>query len=194
MFRATMFPSSGETTVFMRHLVIVILYGWLSGMQGADQAVIHTASHKYSCLFWWWACKSPETCSEKKTYQENFAPSWLYLQDCHTYLEHYRTLKDLGYNHLNFFFRWHYRPLWALACRDNTSPFFHIYHQLSLSSHSQNFKISFYFSLSFPESSSSSRPFHFLSEGILGILSSSIPSRWPSQLILCPVIHFTIFS
>jgi len=27
----------------------------------------------------------------------------------------------------------------------------------------------------------------------LGILSSSILSRWPSQLILCPFIHFTIF-
>ena len=28
----------------------------------------------------------------------------------------------------------------------------------------------------------------------LSILSSSILSRWPSQLILCPFIHFTIFS
>ena len=27
-------PSSGETTVFMRHPVLVILYGRLSGMQG----------------------------------------------------------------------------------------------------------------------------------------------------------------
>jgi len=27
-------PSSGETTVFMRHLILVILCGWLSGMQG----------------------------------------------------------------------------------------------------------------------------------------------------------------
>jgi hypothetical protein len=26
-----------------------------------------------------------------------------------------------------------------------------------------------------------------------GILSSSILSRWPNQLILCPFIHFTIF-
>jgi hypothetical protein len=26
----------------------------------------------------------------------------------------------------------------------------------------------------------------------LGILSSSILSRWPSQLILCPFIHFTM--
>jgi len=33
MFRATMGPSSGGTTVFMRQLILVILYGWLSGMQ-----------------------------------------------------------------------------------------------------------------------------------------------------------------
>jgi len=29
-----MWPQSGEITVFMRHLVFVTLYGWLSGMQG----------------------------------------------------------------------------------------------------------------------------------------------------------------
>jgi len=34
VFRATMFPSSGETTVFMRQFVHVILYGLLSGMEG----------------------------------------------------------------------------------------------------------------------------------------------------------------
>jgi hypothetical protein len=28
----------------------------------------------------------------------------------------------------------------------------------------------------------------------LGILFSSILSRWPNQLILCPFIHFTIFN
>jgi hypothetical protein len=28
----------------------------------------------------------------------------------------------------------------------------------------------------------------------LGTLSYSILSRWPNQLILCPFIHFTIFS
>jgi len=32
VLRATMCPSSGETTVFTRHLVLVILYGWLSSM------------------------------------------------------------------------------------------------------------------------------------------------------------------
>jgi hypothetical protein len=34
MFRATMGPLSGETTVFMRHLVLVILCGWLSITHG----------------------------------------------------------------------------------------------------------------------------------------------------------------
>ena len=47
---------------------------------------------------------------------------------------------------------------------------------------------------SFPGSYPSSRPFHFFSEIFLGTLSSSILSRWPNQLILCPFIHFTISS
>jgi len=34
MFRATMCPSSGEITVSMRHLVLVILCEWQTGMQG----------------------------------------------------------------------------------------------------------------------------------------------------------------
>jgi len=35
MFRMSKCPSSGETTAFMRHLVLVILCGWLSGMEDA---------------------------------------------------------------------------------------------------------------------------------------------------------------
>jgi hypothetical protein len=35
MFWVTMCPSSGKITVFMQHLVLVILCGWLSGLQGA---------------------------------------------------------------------------------------------------------------------------------------------------------------
>jgi len=46
MFQVIMYPSSGETTVFMWHFVLVVLYGWLSGMQGgihpAYQTVIRT--------------------------------------------------------------------------------------------------------------------------------------------------------
>jgi len=39
MFRATTCPSSGENTVPMRHLVLVTLYRWLSGMQ----STLHTS-------------------------------------------------------------------------------------------------------------------------------------------------------
>ena len=42
-FRATMCPSSGETTVFMWHLVFVTLYGWQSGMQGGLKYSFHAA-------------------------------------------------------------------------------------------------------------------------------------------------------
>ena len=64
-----------------------------------------------------------------------------------------------------FFFHWHYSPLWALACRTMSFHFVLICHQLSLSTHSQHLKISFYFPFpSFPGCSPSSRPFHFLSE------------------------------
>jgi hypothetical protein len=74
MYRPTMCPSSGETTVFMRHLVLVILYGWLSGMQrGSVQfhSTLHTrqsstqnnkyqVSHKHSYSSWWWAHSRPK--------------------------------------------------------------------------------------------------------------------------------------
>jgi len=59
MFRANMCPSSGETTVFMQHLVLVIVCGWLSGMQ--EHMLLHTRQpsahnnkyqvlHKHSCF------------------------------------------------------------------------------------------------------------------------------------------------
>jgi hypothetical protein len=72
MFLGTMCPSSGETSVFMRHLVLVILCGWLSGMQGGmTHSTLHTrqsstqnnkyqVSHKHSCFSWWWAHSSPK--------------------------------------------------------------------------------------------------------------------------------------
>jgi hypothetical protein len=50
MFWATMCLSSGEITVFMQHFVLVILYEWLSGMQGRMNN-----GHI-----------SPKTCREKK--------------------------------------------------------------------------------------------------------------------------------
>jgi len=56
-----MSPSSGEATVFLRHFVLVILCGWLSGMQGGVNSTLHTrqsstqnkkyqVSQKHSCF------------------------------------------------------------------------------------------------------------------------------------------------
>jgi hypothetical protein len=59
------------------------------------------------------------------------------------------------------------QPAVGFGLSNNTSPFFPICHQLSLSSHSQHLKISFYFfSPSFPGSSSSFRPYIQLRHGI----------------------------
>ena len=55
-----MCPSSEETTIFMRHLVLVILCGWLSGM--------HTSHSKHIE-------------KRNKHFRKNCATSWLYLQD-----------------------------------------------------------------------------------------------------------------
>jgi hypothetical protein len=54
MFRTSLGPSLGGTTVFMRHLVLVMLYSWLSGMHPAYQRVKYQVSHLYSCPSWWW--------------------------------------------------------------------------------------------------------------------------------------------
>ena len=60
------------------------------------------------------------------------------------------------------------QPAVGFGLSNNTSPFVLIYHQLSPSSHFQHLKIYFYFFCpSFPVTSSSSRPFQFLSEDLL---------------------------
>jgi len=87
------------------------------------------------------------------------------------------------------------QPTVGFGLSNNVLPFFPICHQLSASSHSQHLKISFYFLFpSFPGSSLLLVPSSSWVTLFLGILSSSILSSWPNQLILCPFIHFTIFS
>ena len=94
-----------------------------------------------------------------------------------------------------FFFHWHYSPLWALACRTMSVHFFlsitNSLHLLTPSTWRSHFTSSFHPFLGLPfllvPSSSWVKIF-------LGILSSSILSRWPNQLILYPFTHFTIFS
>jgi len=52
MFRANTYPSSGENTVPMRHLVLVILYRWQS-RQSSIQS-------RYGIFSWWWAYSCPK--------------------------------------------------------------------------------------------------------------------------------------
>ena len=94
-----------------------------------------------------------------------------------------------------FFFHWHYSPLWALACRKMSFHFFlsatNSLHLLTPSTWRSLSTSSFHLFLGLPlllvPSSSWLKIF-------LGILSSSIISKWPNQLILCPFNHFTVFS
>ena len=93
-----------------------------------------------------------------------------------------------------FFFHWHYSSLWALSCRIMSFHFFlsatDYLHLLTPSTwrslSSSSFRLFLGFPLLLVPSSSWVKIF-------LGILSSSILSRWPNQLILCPFVHFTIF-
>ena len=94
-----------------------------------------------------------------------------------------------------FFFHWHYSPLSALACRTMSFHFFlsvtNFLHLLTSSTWRSLSTSSFHPFLGLPlrldPSSSWVKIF-------LGILSFSILCRWPYQLILCPFVHFTIFS
>jgi len=91
------------------------------------------------------------------------------------------------------------QPIVGFGLSNNVPPFCPICHQLSPSSHSQHLKISFYFfSPSFPGSSSSSRPFQFLSEDLFGhpILLHSLQVTQPTYpLPLYPFYYiFLVYS
>ena len=121
-------------------------------------------------------------------------------------LLHFLLCSEINTKHINavwavriipwrsYSFHWHYSPLWALACRTYS---FHFslsatksLHLLTPSSWRSLSTSSFHLFLGLPlllvPSSSWVKT-------ILGTLSSSIPSRWPNQLIPCPFTHFTIF-
>ena len=92
-------------------------------------------------------------------------------------------------------FHWHYSQLWALACQTMSFHFIlsatNSLHLLTPSTWRSLSASSFHLFLG---------PFLLLVPSItwvkifLGILFCSILSRWPNQLILCPFIHFTMFS
>jgi len=74
-------PSPAETTVFMRHLVLVTLYSWLSGKQDGMKV-----SHKYSCSSFWLDLDKSKTCRGYKQnwrnmLRRNCASTLYHLQD-----------------------------------------------------------------------------------------------------------------
>ena len=112
----------------------------------------------------------------------------------------YATSDNIGYSYWKsyfffFFFHCHYSPLWHLACRTMSFNFFlsatNSLHLLTPSTLGSLSTSSYHVFLGLPlllvPSSSWLKIF-------LVILSSSIISRWPNQLILYPFIHFTISS
>jgi hypothetical protein len=87
-----MCSSSAETTVYMWHLLLVILDIWLSGMQGGINSTLHTresstqnnkyqVSYKYSCFSLWCAHSRPKHLEKRNKHtKKNCAPCWLYLK------------------------------------------------------------------------------------------------------------------
>ena len=77
MFRATMCPSSGETTVFIGTWYLLFC---------VDHCLVcrvEWKKYKYSCFSWWWAHSRPKHVEKRNRHtKKNFALIWLYLQDC----------------------------------------------------------------------------------------------------------------
>ena len=126
----------------------------------------------------------------------NKKPKFPNLHDDIVLLRSVQSLWGNGVS-VNFFFfsfHRHYSSLWALACRTMSFHFFlsatNSLHLLTPSTWRSLSTSSYYLFLGLPlllvPSSSWVKIF-------LDTLSSSILSRWPNQLILCPYIHFTIF-
>jgi len=90
MFRVVMSPSSGDKTVFMRHLLLVILCGclsvWYAGLyapayQSSTQNNKCQVSHKHSCSSWWWTRSRPKHVeTDKYNYTKKNCSPLVYLQ------------------------------------------------------------------------------------------------------------------
>ena len=81
MFRATMCPSSGETTVFLPHLVLGILCGWVwfagwnetVSFYPAYHRITSTKCSKNTFVFsWWWAHSRPKHVETDKYTKNKF--------------------------------------------------------------------------------------------------------------------------
>ena len=92
-------PSSGETTVFLQHLILVILCGWLSGsrVEWIPSCIPDSHPHRITST----KCRINTVVSPDdgpivsrnmlrliniNIRRINCAPSWFYLQDCHAML------------------------------------------------------------------------------------------------------------
>jgi len=84
MFRTAICPPSGETTVFMRHLLL-----W---MQGEMHSTLHTrqlstqnnkyqVSQKHSCFSWWWVHGLPKSVEIDKYTKNKLCTKLIYLQE-----------------------------------------------------------------------------------------------------------------
>jgi len=60
MFQVTIGPSPGEATLFLWHLVLVILCGWLVCILHTTQNNKYQGSQKHRCFSWWWAHSHPK--------------------------------------------------------------------------------------------------------------------------------------
>ena len=119
----------------------------------------------------------------------------IHHQNKHTTMQTTKHLLLYVISFFLFFFHWHYSPLWALACPTTSFHFFlsatNSLHLLTPSTWRSPSTSSSHLFLGLPlllvPSSSWVKIF-------LDNVSSSSLSRWPNQVILCPFIHFTIFS
>jgi len=106
MFRATMCPSSQETTVFTWHMVLIFKQVGSLKLQGhMFQNNRYQVSHKYSCFSWWWAHSHLKYVEKRNKHtKKNCAPSWLCLQD-YTGMHGQQNIKFLSNIYFNIWFR-----------------------------------------------------------------------------------------
>ena len=142
---------------------------------------------------WWWAGEPPETCRASVKLNK-FKKRWILLAVIWNYItmHGHTNIKHLNTSYL-LLLPLALQPDVGFGLSNNTSPSFPITNYLHLLTPNTWRSLS----------TSSLHPFlglplrlvlsRFWVKIFLGILSSSILSRWPSQLILCPFIHFIIF-
>ena len=88
MFRATVCPSSGETTIYstLGTCYSVWMTVWYAGCilhtrQSSVQNSKYKVPHKYSCFTWWWAHSRPKHVEKRNKHTKKYcATFWFNLQ------------------------------------------------------------------------------------------------------------------